>query len=125
MRFRYCLLLVALLLCAQPKYEMTTYYLALLKRGPASSGAETPEAKRIQEGHMANIRKMAASGKLIVAGPFADNTDLRGLFLFKVDSMEEAKALCDQDPAIQAKRLVAEIHPWYAAKGITVAQNPQ
>ena len=41
---------------------------------------------------MANIRKMAATGKLIVAGPFSDNGDLRGVFIFHHTSMEEAKA---------------------------------
>ena len=33
---------------------------------------------------MANIRRMGATGKLIVAGPFSDDTDLRGMFIFKV-----------------------------------------
>ena len=110
---------------SEPKYEMMTYYLVLLKRGPASTAESTPATQRIQEGHMANIRKMAATGKLIVAGPFTDGGDLRGLFLFNVASKEEAQALCDQDPAVQAGRLIAEIHPWFAAKGITVAQNPK
>src|SRR5437867_974495 len=103
---RFCSGLLAIMLFAipalaqeksEPKYEMMTYYLVLLKRGPASTAESTPATQRIQEGHMANIRKMAATGKLIVAGPFTDGGDLRGLFLFNVASKEEAKALCDQD----------------------------
>jgi uncharacterized protein YciI len=103
----------------EPKYEMTTYVMGLLRRGP-NAGGDAAEAARIQEGHMANIRKMAETGKLIVAGPFGDDTDLRGVFIFKVNSVEEARALAAPDPAIQSGRLVLELHPWYAAAGLKV-----
>ena len=109
-------------LAAEPeeKWEMTTYQVAFLKRGPNWTPAETEATKAIQEGHMANIRKMGATGKLVIAGPFADGGDLRGLFIFRVDTLEEAKALAEQDPAVKAGRLVLEWHPWYAAKNIVV-----
>jgi uncharacterized protein YciI len=45
---------------------------------------------------------------------------VRGLFIFRTDSLEEAKALAEQDPAVRAGRLGIEWHPWYAAKNITV-----
>ena len=108
---------------AEPKDEMTTYYVALLRRGRAWSSEVTPRVQKIQEGHMANIRKMAAEGKLLLAGPFSDDGDLRGMFVFKVNSLEEAKALCDRDPAVMAGRLAVELHPWFSAKGITVAPD--
>jgi uncharacterized protein YciI len=102
------------------EYEMTTYYVAFLYRGPAWSPEETPERAKIQEGHMANIRKMGESGKLLVAGPFTDDGDLRGLFVFRTGSLEEAKAMAEQDPAVKAGRLRLEWHPWFAAKNISV-----
>ena len=105
---------------AETPYEMTTYYLALLYRGPNSTAQVTPETQRIQEEHMANIRRMGKSGKLILAGPFSDNGNLRGIFVFRVGSLEEAKALADSDPAVKAGRLAPEIHPWSAAKNIHV-----
>jgi uncharacterized protein YciI len=49
--------------------------------------------RRIQEGHMANIRKMAAAGKLAVAGPFAGNGDLRGVFIFQNTTLAEAREI--------------------------------
>jgi len=100
-------------------YEMTTYYVGLLFRGPSWS-EETPERARIQEAHLANIKRLADEGKLILAGPFSDGGELRGMFVFQVGSLEEAKALCDTDPAVQAGRLRVELHPWYSAKGINV-----
>src|ERR1700752_4210264 len=60
---------------AELKYEMTTYFVGILKRGPKWTAEVTEETKKLQEGHMANIRKMADAGKLLVAGPFMDNTD--------------------------------------------------
>lgn len=104
----------------EPKYEMTTYVMGLLRRGPNAPKLSDAESQRIQEGHMANIRKMAETGKLIVAGPFTDNGDLRGVFIFKVSSVEEARALAAPDPAIQSGRLVLELHPWFAATGLRV-----
>jgi uncharacterized protein YciI len=101
-------------------YEMTTYYVGFLYRGAKWTPKETAETRKIQEAHMANIRKMGAEGKLVIAGPFADNGDLRGLYVFRTASAEEAKALVESDPAVQAGRLRFELHPWYAAKNITV-----
>ena len=114
--------LAGVAIAAEPdeKWEMTTYQVAFLKRGPNWTPTETPETKAIQEGHMANIRRMGATGKLVIAGPFADDGDLRGLFIFRVDTLEEAKALAEQDPAVKAGRLVLEWHPWFAAKNIVV-----
>ena len=95
---------------------MTTYYFCLLTKGPNRS--QTPaEAQQLQAGHMANITRLAAEGKLLVAGPFADDGDWRGIFIFKCASLEEAQALVATDPAITAGRLKAEIHPWMTAKG--------
>ncbi len=109
-------------LAAEPdeQWEMTTYQVAFLKRGPNWTPAETEETKAIQAGHMENIRKMGATGKLLIAGPFEDGGDLRGLFIFRVATLEEAKALAEQDPAVRAGRLVLEWHPWFAAKNIVV-----
>jgi uncharacterized protein YciI len=56
--------------------------------------------------------------KLIAAGPFGDNGRLRGIFVFRVDSLEEAKNLTAGDPAVQAGRLAMDIHPWMIPEGI-------
>lgn len=110
-------------LAAQPGpggYEMTTYYLALLHRGPGWTATVTAETEAIQRAHLANIRQMAGSGKLVLAGPFTDEGDLRGIFVFQGVTREEAERLCANDPAVRAGRLRVELHPWYAAKGIRV-----
>lgn len=99
----------------EPAFRMTTYYLALLRRGPNWTPEATPEVAQLQEQHMANIRKMGESGKLIVAGPFLEQKGpgaLAGLFIFKVGSLDEAKELAGSDPAVKAGRLAVEVIPW-------------
>lgn len=91
---------------------MTRYFMAFLKKGPDRSH-DSATAARIQEGHMAHIMKMAGEKKLVLAGPFLDNGDLRGIFILNVASMEEALELTGQDPAVKSGRLTMEIHPWY------------
>ncbi|HEX2644576.1 MAG TPA: DUF4440 domain-containing protein [Thermoanaerobaculia bacterium] len=100
--------------------KMRAYFLALLYKGPAWTPEQTPETARVQEGHMANIRRLAEEGKLTLAGPFEDAGDLRGLFVLDAGSIEEARALCATDPAIQAGRLRAEVYTWWSAEGVGV-----
>ena len=101
---------------------MKTYTFVLLKRGPAWSPEQTPETKKLGEGHMANINAMARAKKLVIAGPFdapADDKDAyAGLFIFDVPA-EEAKQMMANDPAIAAGRFVPVMMPWYGPAGLT------
>ena len=122
---------------AQPGADqMQGYFFVFLKRGAHAD--DVPKEKRadIQKGHMDNITKLARDGKLVLAGPFTDDGDLRGIFILNVATLEEAKKLCDGDPAVASGRLQVEIHPWYGPKGIRsdfvlepetkmIKQNPQ
>ena len=91
---------------------MREYFLGFLVRGPNFSPADTPERQKIQEGHMANIKRLADLGKLVTAGPFEDDGDLRGIFVFKTDRLEEAQDLTNTDPAVQSGRLKIELYQW-------------
>jgi uncharacterized protein YciI/uncharacterized damage-inducible protein DinB len=103
-----------------PQFDTEQYQFGLLTRGPKWTAENTPEVQKIQEGHMANINKMAQMGKLFAAGPILDNGDLRGIFIFRAASIDEAKTLASEDPAIKAERLKLEILPWLGSKGIGV-----
>jgi uncharacterized protein YciI len=93
------------------------YVFGLLVRGPKWTAAETEETKKLQEGHMANINRLAEAGKLVLAGPFFDSGERRGVFIFKVDTLEEAQALTETDPAVKAGRLKIELHRWTVPRG--------
>ncbi|MFQ5945065.1 MAG: YciI family protein [Anaerolineae bacterium] len=98
--------------------DMEVLFLGLLRRGPRWTPEVTPEVEALQEAHLANIARMKNSGELLVAGPFGDDGDLRGVYVFRVGSLEEALALTETDPSVKAGRLIFELHPWWVKKGV-------
>ncbi|MBJ2125285.1 YciI family protein [Flavobacterium sp. IB48] len=100
------------------EYGMKKYVFCLLKSG-SNTTASKEETKKLFEGHMENIGKLAKEGKLAVAGPFMKNDrNYRGIYIFNVETVEEAKALVATDPAIKANLLEAELTPWYCTAAL-------
>jgi uncharacterized protein YciI len=97
------------------KFEPINLFFVMLMKG-SNRNHDSLTAAKIQEGHMANITKLANSGKLITAGPFMDNANWRGIFILKCDTKEEAEALVKTDPAVISGRLSYEVHPWMTGK---------
>ncbi|HMQ49995.1 MAG TPA: hypothetical protein PKA00_21375 [Saprospiraceae bacterium] len=100
------------------EYGMKMYVFVILKSG----NNPTTDRSFIDScftGHLANIRRLAASNQLIVAGPFGENdSDFRGLFILNVPTPEEAEQLLETDPAIKAALLKAELYPWYGSAAL-------
>lgn len=98
-------------------YGMRKYVMAYLKVGPNRT-TDKEEAAKLQRAHMDNITRMAEEGVLVLAGPFMDDGDTRGIYIFAVETLEEAEKLTSSDPAIQAGSLVMELHPWYGSAAL-------
>jgi len=97
---------------------MRNYVLVILKTGPTVV-APGKERDDIFKGHFANIHRLADEGKLVVAGPFDDQGgDWRGMFIFNVDNVEDAKKLVATDPVIKSGIMVAEYHKLYCSAAL-------
>lgn len=99
--------------------EFESLQLVLLVRPENAPDYPKEKLEEIQKAHLAHIGELAASGKLVIAGPFDDQSDVRfrGLELFRAGSIEEARQLAAEDPAVQAGRLEVVSATWYFQKG--------
>ncbi|MBD3180357.1 MAG: hypothetical protein GF417_12705 [Candidatus Latescibacteria bacterium] len=99
------------------EYGMKKYIFAFLKKGP-NRNLDPSEAEKLQKAHLDNIARMAESGELVLAGPFIESGEIRGIYIFDVESMEEAERLTSSDPAVRAGSLAMELHQWYGSAAL-------
>ena len=99
-------------------YGMKKYIMAFLKSGKVKS-MDKAESERIQTEHLKNIIRLAEEGVLVLAGPFMSNDlEIRGIYVFNVKTVEEAKKLTETDPAIRAGLLEMELIPWFGSAAL-------
>jgi uncharacterized protein YciI len=97
--------------------ELDTYYICLLRKGPQWTTEESPESDALQESHLTHTLKLWRSGKTIAAGPINDESDIRGFSVYRTAKLDEAVALANADPGVQAGRFIVELHVWRTPKG--------
>jgi uncharacterized protein YciI len=104
---------------AAPPLNLEAYQLVILQRPEHPRDYPQDKLEEIQKAHLAHLRELAKAGKLLVAGPLDDQPDprMRGIEIFRVGSLEEAKRLAADDPAVKAGRLEPVVMTWYTEKG--------
>ncbi|MFC7000113.1 YciI family protein [Rufibacter roseus] len=101
-------------------YGMKKYVFVILKTGP-NKIQDKERVSQLFRGHMENINRLASQNKLVVAGPFMKNDKAyRGLFILNVETIAEANALLQTDPAVKEKLLEAELFEWYGSAALPV-----
>ena len=98
-------------------YGMRSYVLVVLKTGPTPMPVG-PERDAMFQGHFANMKRLAAEGKLVLAGPLDGTEGWRGLFVFAVDDIEQAKQLAATDPVLIQGEMVAEYRKYYGSAAL-------
>jgi len=76
------------------------------------------QRQELQKGHLAYMAELNKQGKLVMAGPFMEDGDWRGIVVYRVGSVAEAQALAANDPSVKAGRLAIEARSWTTLKGI-------
>ncbi|TXC62065.1 hypothetical protein FSC37_23060 [Piscinibacter aquaticus] len=101
---------------------MRSYVLVVLKTGP-NRMPDGPERDAMFRGHFANMKRLSDEGKLVLAGPFDGVDGWRGLFIFAVKDIEEAKLLSATDPVLAQGEMVAEFHRYYGSAALMLVRE--
>lgn len=97
------------------EYGMKKYVLVILKTGSADITDKTV-LDSLFAGHMNTIKRLGENGSLAVAGPIGKNeNNYRGIFIFNVETIDEAKELVAEDPTINAGVFEVEMYSWYGS----------
>lgn len=101
---------------------MRSYVLVVLKTGP-NRMPDGPERDAMFRGHFANMKRLSDEGKLVLAGPFDGVDGWRGLFIFAVKDIDEAKQLSATDPVLAQGEMVAEFHRYYGSAALMLVRE--
>lgn len=85
------------------------FIIVFLNKKPDKTELPEAEVKKLMDGHMANMARLAKEDKLWAAGPFDGGG---GIFIFNSGSLEDVKEWIKTDPGIAAKRWDIEVLPF-------------
>jgi uncharacterized protein YciI len=91
------------------------YVLCFLHKGPNWEG----HAGKLQKAHTEKVREWKNAGSALIGGQLLDQAE-GWLYILLVDSLDEAKALIDSDPAVQGGHFTYELRPWRAVEGLRI-----
>jgi uncharacterized protein YciI len=97
---------------------MKMYVLVIIKTGPKSD-VTAAVRDSLMRGHMGFIGGMSDKGLLVMAGPLQKNEkEYRGIYIFNVKSIDEAKAMAGKDPSIQSGYFDVEMFGLYGSAAL-------
>jgi uncharacterized protein YciI len=109
-----CLLSMMIFLCVAVYAQDKQYLIVFLNKKADVNALPKEQLDKIMEGHLANIKKLAAEKKLLAAGPFIGGG---GIFILNTTSVNEATEWLKADPGIQAQRWHVEMFPYIPRYG--------
>jgi uncharacterized protein YciI len=106
-RLFFCLLLLVSAYCGCAQQDAYTF--VFLTKNASADKISQVALDSLMKGHMANINRLAAAGKLIAAGPFEGGG---GIFILKTASTDQAKEWLSTDPGVRARRWDVSLYPY-------------
>jgi len=100
-----------------PPGEFDAYQLILLVRPADQPQLDDEASTALGLQHLGHFRKMHAAGYLKIAGPIDGDDEIAGICLYQAGSLERARRLAEDDPAVRAGRFVVRAMTWYTQQG--------
>lgn len=105
--------------------DLEAFELVILRRPPDACQYDEETLDRIQEEHLPYLGSLRSAGHIVTNGPVLDQPDesMRGIAFYRTGSLEEARRLAEQDPAVRAHRLTIEVMTWWCPPGTMTKQG--
>lgn len=104
------------------EYGMRPYVLVILTTGPAEI-TDPQHRDELFAGHFSNMAALAEQQLLVLAGPFIEGGKKRGLFVFDVATVEQARELVATDPAVAAGIFEADFTRYYGSAALRMVND--
>ena len=88
-----------------------------------AAGEWNTSAPEFQEALEQPFCKLVEQGTVALAGPFSEDGDLKGVYIFTVGEQQTSKLL-REEPMVKAVYLKPESHPWITGKGVLAPGQP-
>ena len=99
------------------KTESKKYWMVML-RSNINRQQDPATISQFRDAHINSVRNLAREGKLIVASPFTEDEELQDVIIVECKDSLEVVDLLQQDSAIAAGWLKAEIRPCWTARSM-------
>ncbi|MFZ1688632.1 MAG: YciI family protein [Flavobacteriales bacterium] len=101
---------------ADSTYHMKQYWFVLYTKGD-SAALDSATSAATLKAHLEHQEMQGKKGLIVMAGPFGDRSNWRGLLLYDCKTEDEVEGYLKSDPFVKAGQLKYEIHPWFGAVG--------
>lgn len=109
------LLALVLLLCSMGLAQAPEKKHFLIRIEPARStfvDDATEAEQKVMGAHFVYLKKLAADGKVLLAGPSINGAKTFGIIVVEVENEEQARKVLDGDPSIKAGVMKGEVLPF-------------
>jgi uncharacterized protein YciI len=79
------------------------------------------DGDRLRREHLGYFAKMKSAGHLLASGPIGGDSLIAGICSYGARSVDEARTLAEDDPAVRAGRFEVRAMTWLTGKGAIAA----